>query len=451
MCCAHGNSLAIDFLFLEFESAAALSSRAMQSKSEGNWRDFRFLVFARFLFTLAVQMQAIVVGWRIYEITRDPLSLGLVGLVEAVPALSLALYGGYIVDRNKPKTVYRLVLLGSLLSGLILLGCQLYQNEMGVRYSVLALYGASFVTGLARAFSQPCTFAMVPKIIPRESLVRASAWSSSAMQLGRIIGPALGGLVFGFLGSATSYGFICVFLILAIFFISQIQTNVQPAIGPKNSSGIEVKRNLFEELMEGARYVFKHPILFPALNLDMVSVLFGGVTALLPVYAAEILHVGPKGLGALRAAPAVGAVLMGIYLTRIEFKNKAGKWLLSAVAGFGVSIGVFAISHHFFLSLVALLFSGAFDSISMVIRNSAVQLSSPDHLRGRISAVNSMFIGSSNELGELESGIAAKLLGTIPAAVFGSVMCIVTVGVTAVFSKNLRELDLEKLMATSQK
>jgi MFS family permease len=199
------------------------------------------------------------------------------------------------------------------------------------------------------------------------------------------------------------------------------------------------------ELLSGLKFVFSHPILFPALTLDMVSVLFGGVTALLPIYAAEILFVGPKGLGILRGAPAIGAAVMSFLLIRFDIKKNAGRYLFFGVAGFGACILVFALSHNFILSLVALTLSGAFDSISMVIRTSAVQLSSPENMRGRISAVNSIFIGSSNELGEFESGVAAKFLGAMPAAVLGGVVCLLTVGVTALVSPKLRKLDLSHL------
>jgi hypothetical protein len=208
---------------------------------------------------------------------------------------------------------------------------------------------------------------------------------------------------------------------------------------------LSTKMPIRDELLSGAKFVFKHPILLPALSLDMISVLFGGVTALLPIFANDILMVGPKGLGALRAAPAVGATLMSLYLARHNIGGRAGRWLFSAVAGFGVSILIFGLSRNFFLSMVALGLSGVFDSVSVVIRSSAVQLCSPDHMRGRISAVNSIFIGSSNELGEFESGIAAKILGTVPAVYFGGLMCLLTVMITAYLSPSLRLLDLQKL------
>lgn len=405
---------------------------------KNRWSDFQKLISARFFFTLAVQMQAVVIGWQIYELTRDPLSLGFVGLAEAIPALSLALYAGYFVDRHRPVKVYRSVLMGSFLSALVLLISSLLHHQLSLGQQITALYLSSMITGTARAFSQPSMFAIVPRIIKRDGLSQAQAWMGTALQSARVLGPALGGITFGFLGITITALIICTFLILGIAATHFIQIEIEP---PE----LNATQALYKELAEGAQFVFKHPILFPALTLDMVSVLFGGVTALLPIFAKEILNVGPRGLGVLRAAPALGATLMGLYLARTPIKQKAGSWLLYSVAGFGVSILIFSISTNVVLSFLALALSGIFDSVSMIIRSTAVQLSSPDHLRGRISAVNSMFIGSSNELGEFESGIAAKLLGTVPAAIFGGCICLLTVGTVALFSKALRQMDLEKL------
>jgi MFS family permease len=401
--------------------------------------DFKKLISARFLFTLAVQMQGVVIGWRVYELTNDPLALGLVGLAEAVPALSLALYAGYIVDRSKPLGIYRWVLEISLVSALILLASALFKNHVETNWQIAALYVASIFSGAARAFSQPSMYAIMPHMTKREGLTKALAWMSTAMQVGRVAGPALGGVIFGFMGTEVSYGLICVLLVGALISTYSIQMRIQaPAANGQ-------KRAMLDELKIGVQYVFSHPILLPALSLDMISVLFGGVTALLPIFAKEILQVGPRGLGALRAAPAVGAALMGLFLTRVEIRHNAGKLLLSAVAGFGICILVFAASKSFVLSLIALGLSGVFDSVSVVVRSTAVQLASPDHMRGRISAVNSMFIGSSNELGEFESGVAAKLLGTVPAAYLGGMMCLLTVGIVGWISPTLRKMDLSKV------
>ena len=360
--------------------------------------DFKKLMSARFLFTFAVQMQAVVVGWQVYELTRNPLALGLVGLTEAVPALGLALYAGYLVDRMRPLKAYSGVLLCSFVSAAVLLGSQfsgqLLGSRIGFSGQVAALYIASFITGLGRSFSQPAVFSTVPRIVPREDLPRASAWMSTMMQIARLTGPGVGGLIFGLFGMAVSAGSICAILLAALACVSLI--HAKPDAPPASSR----RKSMKDELLSGVSFVFGHRILLPALSLDMISVLFGGVTAVLPIYAAEILFIGPKGLGFLRAAPALGAAITSLWLTRRKLRGIVGPWLFSAVTGFGLSILIFSVSRDFTVSLLALSLAGAFDSVSMVIRNSAVQLASPDDMRGRISAVNSIFIGSSNEIGE---------------------------------------------------
>lgn len=406
--------------------------------------DFKKLVSARFFFTFAVQMQAVILGWRIYDLLKDPIALGFIGLTEAVPAIGLALYAGYLVDRMRPLLVYRRVIFVSLLSGLIVLSEHVFASHLSVYQQAGMLYCAAFLTGVARSFSQPSIFASIPRLVQRSQLVQATATSSSMMQVARIGGPAIGGLLFGFLGAIVSSSIVCVLLVFAVIAMLLIQTDISPpATRPQHA-------NIKEELLSGVKFVFKHPILFPALTLDMISVLFGGVTALLPIFANEILFVGPKGLGALRAAPAVGATLMSLYLARYPLKGRSGTWLFSAVTGFGLCIFLFGLSREFYLSLAALAFSGCFDSVSMLVRSSAVQLASPDHMRGKISAVNSIFIGSSNEIGEVESGVAAKILGTVPSIYFGASMCLLTVGTVAYFFPALRNLELEKLAMTEK-
>jgi len=397
---------------------------------------------ARFFFTFAVQMQAIVLGWRMYELTQDALYLGLIGLVEAIPALSLALPAGYIVDRSRPLVVYRRLVYVSLTSGVLMLISQSPQISLSLEGQVPLLFVSSFLTGCARSFSQPSMYSIVPKLIPRALLPKSSAWMSSAMQTARISGPAVGGILYGFIGVSGTAIIVCGCLLITSIVLLLIQYNA-PVNHPEKGKSIK------EDLLSGAKFVFKHPVLFPAMTLDMVAVLFGGVTALLPIYAAEVLFVGPTGLGFLRAAPAVGAFLMSAWLIGADVKKNAGKKLFWSVAGFGASILIFSVSQRFELSFFALLLVGMFDSVSMVIRTSAVQLSSPDHMRGRISAVNSIFIGSSNELGEFESGIAAKLLGVVPAAVFGGVVCLGTVGLVAWLSPTLRKLDLNEMEKNS--
>lgn len=400
--------------------------------------DFKKLISARFLFTFAVQMQAVVLGWRIYELLKDPLFLGFIGLAEAIPAIGLALYAGYLVDRMRPLLVYRRVMYISLLSGLVVLAEHIFAAQIPLQLQVGLLYLAAFLTGMARSFSQPAVFAALPKLVKRNQLMRATALSSSFMQVARVVGPAAGGLVFGFFGAICSSSIVCLLLLAANFTMFSIKKDIAPPEQKSKHASIK------DELLSGVRFVFKHSILFPALTLDMISVLFGGVTALLPIFASEILLIGPEGLGILRAAPAVGATVMSLYLSRSN-GMRTGKWLLSSVTGFGICILLFGVSRNFYLSLFALVLAGSFDSISMVIRSAAVQLTSPDDMRGKISAVNSIFIGSSNEIGELESGLAAKLLGTVPAVYVGGIICLMTVGVISILSPTLRNMDLKKL------
>lgn len=403
--------------------------------------DFKKLLSARFFFTMAVQMQAVVLGWRIYELLQDPLALGLIGLTEAVPAIGLALYAGYLIDRMRPLQVYRRVIYISLVSGIIVLCEHVFQSRLPLAAQVGMLYLGSFLTGTARSFAGPAIFASVPRMVPRNELLKSTAMMSSAMQIARVAGPAIGGLIFGFLGAVVSSSLVCLLLICAIAAMLLIKTDIPaPTTNFKHAS-------IKEELLSGAKFVFASPILLPALSLDMISVLFGGVTALLPIFAKEILMIGPKGLGTLRAAPAFGAALMSLFLARFHDEFKTGKALFTAVAGFGLCILVFGLSKNYFLSLGVLALSGAFDSISMNIRSAAVQLSSPDHMRGKISAVNSIFIGSSNEIGEFESGLAAKLFGTVPSVYIGGIICLLTVGAVGFLSKSLRELDLKNLQS----
>ena len=381
-------------------------------------------------------MQAVLLGWRMYDLTHDPLHLGLIGLTEAIPALSLALYAGYLVDRRAPLKIYRWVVALSLLSATIMVVSQLPVLPLTPALQAQALYLAAFATGLGRAFAQPSVYAIVPQLVPRAQLARAAAAMAAALQAARIGGPAVGGLLFGWLGIGPSGALVWLLLVLALL--------VLRGIGPlPRGAPLAAAGSPLQELLAGARFVFKHPVLLPAMLLDMLSVLFAGVTALLPIFAAEILRVGPSGLGLLRAAPAIGAALTSLWLARIDIGPRAGAWLFGAVTGFGVCILGFGLSQTLWLSLLLLAISGACDSVSMVIRSAAVQLASPEALRGRISAVNAIFIGSSNELGEFESGLAAWWLGATAAVVGGGAVCLLTVAVVALMAPALRRLDLQ--------
>jgi MFS family permease len=389
-------------------------------------------------------MQALLLSWRMWELTHNMLFLAAIALVEAIPALSLALPAGLYVDRNPPLRVLRQLFIAAFLSALSLFLSQLPQLAFGTSAQVGMLLGAASLSGVSRAFSQPAAYAFVPRIVAREDLARASASMSAMFQTGRILGPTLAGVLVGRIGIEPTACLVCAFQILGLLGLFSIETPIEPArqTGPARS-----RRS---ELFSGAAYVFRHPILLPALSLDMISVLFGGVTGVLPVYASDVLHVGPDGLGAMQTATAVGAMAMSAWLIRRRIRRHAGALLFAAVAGFGLSILVFAVSRDFYLTLAALALSGAFDCISVVIRSAAVQLASPNDLRGRISAVNSIFIGSSNELGSVESNVAAWALGLVPSVIFGGIMCLLTALVTSSLAPALRHLDLQKLEEESK-
>lgn len=371
-------------------------------------------------------------GWQMYDLTHDPLQLGLIGLAAAVPALSLSLFAGLFVDRRNPLRTYQTVILCSFCSVMIA------WHAAGPR----DLYVAAILTGLVRSFASPSLNSLVPKLVTREELRVASAYSTTANRLAMVIGPGLAGVLLGIHGYTFPY--VLAIASLAIATVSLLFVNYEhaPYVAPKIA---HEKPSIKDELLAGVRYVSRHPLLLSAMSLDMFAVLFGGVTALLPIYAAEILNVGPSGLGWLRAAPAMGAIVMGFYLIKKPIKRHAGGILLTAVLGFGACILVFAVSKNYWLSLSVLAISGALDSISMVVRGAIVQLCSPEHMRGRVGAVNAIFIGSSNELGEFESGVAAKLLGTVSSVIFGGSMTVLTVLIVFWKAKELRSLDLSKL------
>ena len=398
-------------------------------------------MYSRLLLTVAGQVQAVALGWQMYVLTKNPLFLGFIGLAEAVPAIGMALYSGYLVDKKDPLALYRATILISLISAVIMFGSQVEAGGAAATTQIVALFCSSFLTGIARSFAQPSMYAIIPRIVPRQLLPKSSAWMATNFQIARIAGPAVGGVLFAMIGIAGTSAVVCLLLIFSAILAPAIKLT-PPAAG----AGIHTA-SLKENLLSGAKFVFGHPILLPALSLDMISVFFGGVTALLPIYAAEILNVGPRGLGALRAAPAIGAAIMSLWLTHHDLRPRAGRYLLIAVFGFGISILVFAVSKNLMLSLAALTFTGIFDSVSVVVRSAAVQLSSPDEMRGRISAVNSIFIGSSNEIGEFESGVLAHFVGAVSASVIGGIACLLTVAWAAAAFPKLRNLDLNQLEA----
>ena len=399
-------------------------------------KDFRFFIAARFSFTIAILMQSVVIGWQMYELTRDPLALGFVGLAEAVPAILSALISGSIVDSNDRKKVllfaYILMFFSSVL--LFLASSDLIFKVTGVK--IFVIYSVIFITGISRGFYMPAAQALLGQIVRKDLYAYAVSWNASVWQIGAISGPAIGGFVYEFFGVNITYGVIISFIFLAIVFLSLVSRKGLPLNTVKNLSA-------FDKLTSGIKFVFNKKIVLGSMSLDLFAVLFGGATALLPIFASDILDVGPKGLGILRAAPSVGAVIVALYLTKRPPLKRTGEVLFACVAAFGICMIVFALSTNFYLSVAALALSGGFDSVSVIIRQTILQVYTPDEMKGRVAAVNSIFIGSSNEIGAFESGIAAKFLGVVPSVVFGGIMTIVVVISSLFIFPDLKKMELK--------
>ncbi len=397
-------------------------------------RHFLLFTQAGLLYEFSQQVQALVVGWQLYELTGSKLALGLVGLVQAVPAIALTLLAGHVVDRSEPLKIYRWVLRLSIAGAVMLVAV----SGPGLGLSPWAragwIYAASFVSGVGAGLAMPARTTVIARLVEREHYHESSAWTVSAIHLASVVGPAAGGLLFAWQGGRAPHAFDAGLLALGLVLIAPIRVPARPW-EPKQEAPLEA-------VFSGLRYVFAHPLLLPALTLDMLAVLFGGVTALLPVFAKDILHVGPAGLGWLRAAPAAGALLASAWLIRRPVRRNAGKTLLLVVAGFGATILGFAVSKSFALSAGLLALGGALDSVSMVIRSVMVQLFSPEEMKGRIAAVNSIFISVSNELGTFESGLLAQLMGTVPSVLFGGAVTLATVAGTFLWSRPLRGMQL---------
>ena len=406
------------------------------------YREFRFYILARFLITMALTMQAVIIGYEVYELSNSKLLLGLIGLAEAIPAIGNALYGGYVADKSEKRTMMVLYIsLYTLMCAILLFFTHTSTIiSLGNKNVLLIIFAAIFFTGIARSFYSPASFGLVAQLIPREMYQNAVIWSSAAWQSGAVLGPALGGILLGKLGITNAFTIILIFLGIAIFCLLQIEKKPIQYV-PKGES-------IFESVSQGLKFVFENKVILSCISLDLFAVLFGGAIALLPVYAKDILHVGAEGLGWLRAAQAAGAIIMLLFLAYFPIKRNVGKILLAAVFGFGVFIILFGISKVFWFSMICLIISGALDGISVSVRQTIIQLATPDTMRGRVSAVNSMFISSSNEIGEFESGATAALLGTVPAVIFGGCMTCVVVGVMYVIAPSIRKLELKQSILT---
>ena len=393
-------------------------------------RNFRRLILAYAANTIAREAQIVVVGWQIYERTRDPLSLGLIGLAEALPFISVALYAGHVADRASRRTVALLGTIGIALSAAALLIFTLHPSMLAAGH-VWPIYAVIFVSGIARSFTRPSVTALSAEVIPRELDASAVAWRTSTWQFAAVVGPAMGGLLYGFGGAALAYTVVLVLFAAAIVALLLISHQSEPRAGSGDS--------VTESLKAGLRFLRAQPVLLSAMTLDLFSVLFGGATALLPIFA-KLLGAGPQGLGLLRAAPAVGSLIVGLFLAHRPPLRHAGVTLFCAVALFGVSMIAFALSRTFFLSLGLLMLGGMADNVSVLIRGTLLQTRTPHQLLGRVSSVNQIFIGSSNEIGAFESGLAARLLGTVPSVIFGGVMTLLVVAVIASRATALRKM-----------
>jgi MFS family permease len=384
--------------------------------------NFRRFIIGLFAFTMGIQIQGTIVGWQIYQLTHDKLALGLIGLAEALPFIGAALYAGHVADRHDRRRTVLVALSVLLFASVLLLALPLLLPT-APRLVVRSIYGVIVMSGLARSFLQPARQALAAELVPRALYGNAITWRSGTWQLASVMGPAVGGLLYALGGTTLAYSVVAGLMIVGVGTILVIRHRS------------EIKREHTEaiarSLLTGIRFVRGEPLILGALTLDLFSVLFGGATALLPVFADEILHVGASGLGLLRAAPAIGAVAMSVALARMPSFRRAGRALFIAVAAFGACIIVFGLSTSMLLSVGVLVVSGAADMVSVFIRSSLIQHRSPVHMLGRVSSVNQIFVGSSNEIGAFESGVTAKLFGTVPSVVLGGIATLAVVAVTA--------------------
>ncbi|OAX55730.1 MFS transporter [Xanthomonas graminis] len=395
---------------------------------------FALVLAYRICTMLSYQIVAVTVGWHIYEITRDPFSLGLIGLAEIVPFFCIAPFAGYLVDHLPRRRLGMLASLGVISTAAVLTALTHGWLPM---HGVWPIYAAIALTGAARAFLSPVYNALFARVLPREAYARGAGVGSVAFQAGMVIGPALGGVLVGWGGKGLSYGVAMAVACVAMLALVLLRVTEPVNDGPRAP--------IFRSIAEGAQFVLSNQIMLAAMALDMFSVLLGGAVSMLPAFIHDILHYGPEGLGILRGAPALGSVLVGLWLARRPLQRNAGRILLLAVAGFGLCTIAFGLSRHFCLSAAILLVYGMCDGVSVIVRSTILQLATPDAMRGRVSSISGIFIGSSNELGAFYDGVMARLITLVPAVVLGGCVTLVVVGVTAWKAPKLRKLDLREL------
>lgn len=400
--------------------------------------EFVNLITTNSLITAALLIQEVVIGYELYKITHDPLSLGFIGLAEAIPYISLALFGGHYADRKDKRTIMQIsqsvILVCSL--GLIALMNPENRNHLSQTSLLLAVYGILAVIGFAKGFYSPAVSSMKAFLTPREVYSNAATWSGTFWQVGAIAGPGVAGFLYAYLGLINTLWVVVVILAVTQGMLLLISKKPIPQAAEEETV------SLWQSIKEGIQFVYQQKILLYSISLDLAAVLFGGVIAILPVFAEDILKVGAEGLGILRAAPSVGAVLTIFMTAYFPPARHAWRNMLISVAGFGVATLVFAVSTHFWLSVVMLFFTGAFDAISVVIRQTILQVVPPDHMRGRVISVNSVFVSSSNEIGAFESGVLAKVMGTVPSVLLGGSLTMVIVIWVWIKSKELFKVEL---------
>ncbi|MDX3932109.1 MAG: MFS transporter [Stenotrophomonas sp.] len=395
---------------------------------------FSQLLAYRIFAMLSYQVVAVTVGWHIYEVTRNPFSLGLVGLAEVLPFFCVAPFAGYLVDHLPRRRLGMAACAGLVATALVLCAVALGWLPF---HGVWPIYAAIALTGMVRAFLSPIYNALFARVLERHQFARGAGLGSVFFQAGMVVGPALGGVLVGWGGKGVAYGVATGFAVMAMACLASLKVSEPVHAGPAAP--------IFRSIAEGARFVVGNRIMVGAMALDMFSVLLGGVVAMLPAFLQEILHYGPEGLGILRAAPALGSIAVGLWLARHPLQKHAGRVLLFAVAGFGLCVIGFGLSHHFWLSALILLFYGAFDGVSVVVRSTILQLATPEEMRGRVSSINGIFISSSNELGAFYAGTMARWLGLVPAVVLGGFAVLSVAGITAWKNPTLRRLNLRDL------
>ena len=400
-----------------------------------SYPEFRAYIFSRFFFILVLTMQSTLISWKVYDITKDPFSIGLIGLAEFIPAFAMAFYAGHVIDRNDKKKLLFFSIAGNLVLSIVLTIATSETSimKLGPTNVLVVIYSVIFFIGIMRAFSGPTSFALVSQLIPRDKLPQAITWHSGSWQIAAVSGPAVAGLLYGKIGiTQTFYGMI---VMLSISLASVWMISKKPPFD------INRDESIYQSIRQGFRFVWKSREVLGTMSLDLFAVFFGGATALLPYFADVISKTGPEGLGMLRSAPAMGSLLVLLWITIRPLKKQQGRLMLYAVAGFGCMIVLFGLSEKFWLSMFALFVSGVLDGISVIVRSTILQLKTPDEMRGRVASLNSIFIMSSNELGAFESGLSAKILGVVPAVVFGGCMTLVVTAITYFKAPTLKKLE----------